>query len=255
MGDVVSTCSSTATDTTLAGSEYDLRNEQTGAVTVFTPAIGANPACITLTGCVRLDGLGADWVSIEPPSADPEHSVQQYDYQNLLTGATSRDPSNLHTTIDLNSPNLALKVCSPLSVPRDDGNVEGTEVPGWGTVVFDGRFAIATGRDGVYLERCGTRFRQFLTFTAGSFCGHPGCPPAANAHAVVWQLAPGKLAGVLLPSLQKFVIRIPASIDPNHGTHDLLDDRYSLWLTPSTLYLGLINGGGVWTVASPKLTG
>jgi hypothetical protein len=156
-------------------------------------------------------------------------------------------------------PGLATKVCSPLTVPRDDGDVEGTDVPGWGTVVTEGKFAIATGDAGVYLEKCGSHYRQRLTSFAGlnppTFCGHPGCPPAANTHAVVWQPAAGQIAGVLLPSLQHFIIHVPARIDPNGPVTPqgmLLDDQYSLWLTSKTLYLYLTGGGGVWTVSSPR---
>jgi hypothetical protein len=166
------------------------------------------------------------------------------------------DPSNRTTTVDLDSPELSEPVCSPVGVPYR-ANVDDPP-PGWGSVTFHGAFAIVSGPGGVYLERCGSRLREFLTYTTSfTECGEANCAPPSNPHLIVWQSAPCRLSGLFLPDRQRFVIHLRARIgaaaagapctQPGQG-------EYALVLTDHALFFGN-QQGQIWTTPSPSEPG
>jgi hypothetical protein len=204
----------------------------------FNGAIGDLPGCVTqlypLAGgpprpIARLGGvvaIGSDWIEYDN-NCDEVHVCPTYLFQNLQTGVVKSDPTRAHTIADLNSPALAQRVCPPLQVPHS------FKVP-TATLVPDGRFAIATGTKGVFLEHCGTRLHRAIDPNRG--------PVGATAKAVIWETTGRQLAGLFLPSLRPFTIKAPELAD------------FELAQTPQTLYL-LDPQGQVWSAPAPQPSG
>jgi hypothetical protein len=211
--------------------------------------------CGTDTSC-HLDpiGVGTNWVKLLQNCAKCGFS---YVLQNIGTATEARDPTGRTTVADLNSPTLVRKVCSPLSVPHADVGVEDPDLSGWGSLTFYGPFALAAGYQGIYLERCGSRMRAKLLqgppmlYAYPYLCQRPVCPPAANSDAVVWQSGYRRLSGVLLPSLRRFVVPVPAAVDTSNPGGPPWDDTYAITLCSRTLYL--LVQGRLWTAARPAL--
>lgn len=185
---------------------YRISTGQSQPVTI-SPSLGP-PGCALQ--CVGIVAVGADWIALTV-GACGEHCSPTYAFQNIRTGVAVRDPSDSITTVDLNSAGLIEPVCSRVTVPyRPNVN---DPPPGWGSVTLDGRFAIVSGPGGVYLERCGSRVREFLTYTTSfTSCAEANCPPPSNSHSIVWQSAPCRLSGVFLPDRRRFVIHVPARL-------------------------------------------
>jgi hypothetical protein len=202
----------------------------------FNGAIGNVPSCVTelysLAGgpprpIARLGGvvaIGSDWIEYDS-NCDEVHFCPTYLFQNLQTGVVKSDPTRTHTIADLNSPVLAHRVCPPLQVPNSSEQLPTARL------VPDGRFAIATGVHGVFLERCGTRLHRAIDLNPG--------PLGASPKAVIWQTTGRKLAGLFLPSLRPFSIKAPELAD------------FELALTPQTLYLRDPEGQ-VWSAPAPQ---
>jgi len=220
-----------------------LYNISTGQSQPFT---STSPYQDCTSNCLPIAAIGADWVALETPPGDP-HDLPSFEFQNLNTGETRGDPTNSRTTVDLDSPQLAEKVCRPLAVPA----VSNAYSSGWGSLTFDDGFAIASSNGGAYLERCGSHLHEFLTFTPPTTgCPHLACPPAENSQAIVWESAAGRLGGIFLPSRQRFTIRVPANVDPQGASGGFArDDPYTLALTPRNLYL--MTQRGVWSIPAP----
>ncbi|MGI8557226.1 MAG: hypothetical protein ACR2ND_02775 [Solirubrobacteraceae bacterium] len=234
-----------------ASQSFQLYNIPTGQSQPFTSTIPYQDCTIY---CVAIAAVGTDWVALEPPAGD-EHDVPTFEFQNLNTGATTGDPTNSMTTVDLNSPQLVEKVCRPLTVPA----VSNGYSSGWGSLTYEDGYAIASG-GGAYLERCGSHLHDFLTFTIPDYlsayvgygygCPHLACPPASNSQAIVWESAAGRLSGIFLPSRRRFTIRVPTNVDPQGALGGFANgDLYTLALTPRTLYL--MNQTGVWSIPAP----
>jgi hypothetical protein len=235
---------------------YDLYGLSSGRWQAFAqnPSLG----CVLVgAGCYQAAGVGARWVEFVGGCNDITHCSPSYVLQNIQTGRLENDPTGETTIADLNSPSLARKVCSPLSVPHADIGVEGiTDLSGWGSLTFHGSFAVASGYQGTFLERCGTRLHQRLlgprpTYDSRAIpCPRPNCPPAGNSRAIIWQSANRQLAGVLLPSLRRFVIPVPKAVDPQGDILSPGNVRYQLALSSRTLYL-INEYGQLWTTGSP----
>jgi hypothetical protein len=231
---------------TPANQTFQLYDIPTGQSRPFNtgPALGYGYCTLN---CVPIAALGTDWVAFEAPPGD-YHDYPTFEFQNIKTGqALSKDPTNATTTVNLDSPQLAQKACRPLTVPV----VSGAYDSGWGSLTFVDGFVIAAGGGGAYLERCGSHRHEFLTFTTpGMEAGCPAlaCPPVSNSHAIMWQSAAGRLSGILLPSRQRFMIHVPAEVDPRSGFAS--EDPYTLALTPRTLYL-VTPESRVWSIPAP----
>jgi hypothetical protein len=193
-----------------------------GAWLTFTTAVGEHPVA-----------AGADWIEFR--RVDPF----TYTFENVSTGIVRSIPYRAggRTIPDLNSPTLVRRLCSPLRVPS-----------GPGAMTFYGKFAIveSVGTDGgirYYLERCGTRLHQRLD---GSNLGTPEAALAANSRAIVWQqpFLP-ELHGVLLPSLRRFMVPLPDTIDL--GATGV---QSSIALSSTRLY-ALDGEGQLWSAPAP----
>lgn len=219
---------------------YDIAQQRT---LPFTPA-----PFLTVgecgTGCPGITGIaavGADWLAMTNPCEDPSKCVLSFSFQNLSEGTLSADPTNRTTRIDLDAPGLAQPVCAPLTVPVDNVELEGEVVypGGWGSLTLDGDWGIAAGNEGVYLQRCGSRTRTFLTRTPASGpCASRACSPTNDRSMVVWEAAAGRLGGIFLNGLRRFQISVPAKVDPFASQlRFALSDQYTLALVGKTLYL------------------
>jgi hypothetical protein len=212
---------------------YSITSGGIGPLTV-NPALtagctGPQPQCATISA------VGDDWMQVTGP-CEMEHCDPVTSFQSLSTGAVEPDPVSRTVVPDLDSPTLARRVCAPVTVPSSmplDGVV-------WGSVQSDGRFQIAGGGGGSYLEQCGTTLHRFLTYL--------GC--VFNAHVVVWESKPGRLSGMFLPSLRRFTISVPLKVDPQSPHEKFVrDNPYELALTTRTLYLS--REEKVWTMPIP----
>lgn len=191
--------------------------------------------------CLSIYAVGTDWLALEVPSGD-EHILPSFEFQNLKSGQVTADPTNSTTTVDLDSPYLAEKVCRPPTVPAYSDGYSSR----WGSLTSDGRYEIAAGSGGAYLERCGSRLHEFLTFTTPDLnhsyhpCGALDCPPAANSHVIVWRSGAGSLGGIFLLSQRRFTIPLPIA---NEGIA-------AVAIVANTLYLELYPGG-IWSAPVP----
>lgn len=227
---------------------YELDNVVTGQIRpVSSTASNPNQGCDT--NCAPIVGVGSQWVALEAPAFD-YHDLPTIEFQNLQTGEVRRDPRSASTDVNLDLPGLSTNVCSPLSVPAYSNQYSSS----WGSLTFDGGFAVAVGSDGMYLEHCGSLSRQFLTFTVpglnGGFSQCPAfaCPPAINAHEVIWTPHANELKGMFFPSRQRFAIRVPARIAAPLGKPPSAG-RLALALVGKKLYLS--NSEHVWTIPMP----
>jgi hypothetical protein len=213
----------------------------------FQPLTSRAPYEYCTSDCLRVAAIGSHWAAFSAPPGDPR-DYSSFEFQNLQTGhVVDNDPADATHGLDLNSPQLVQSICQPLSLPR----VSNGYTSGWGSLTFDDGFAIASGGGGAYLERCGSRLHEFLTFTAPSnvdgiaWCSYLDCPPASNTHEIIWPAAAGQLAGMFLPDRRRFTIRVPAKVDASGVT--------ALALTPTRLYLlnSRIPQSQIWSITAP----
>jgi hypothetical protein len=213
----------------------------TGHTTPFapSPALEQPPICPITTcrpggGIVR---IGNDWAEVDLPQGDLGHVLDRFAFQNLQTGHAAVDPTGGTTTVNLNSPALAEKVCAPLKVPTFSTAYDRT--PGTLTLIGGG-FAIADG-DNSYLERCGTHLHELLASYLRYYCAPPGCPPVGNAHLVAWEdearIGSGaRIDGMFLPSRLRFSIPLPKSVGGGQlglaARHFYLSGGSGIWSTP-----------------------
>lgn len=192
---------------------------------------------------IGVAGVGSDWIAFSG-NCGFEHGVTEVAFENLRTGAPQSDPRTAAVAVDLNSPSLARQICPPLDLPTSEA---GTGA--WGSIEFVANYAIVAGSGGVYLERCGSGLHQFLTFTTNlDMCPIEACAPPVNAHLVIWQKAVRVLAGMFLPSRQRFTIHVPLLAEP--GASPPYVSGVALALTSTNIYL--TSGGQVWTARIPS---
>ena len=229
---------------------YDIRKNRT---LPFTPSPGLTAAnCVS--GCSSIAGIGTDWIAMTAPCADTSHCPTSFRFQNLSTGAVRDDPTNRTTRVDLDSPRLAQPVCRPLTVPADDQHIEDGTYPAWGSLTLDGGYGIEAGGAGVFLQRCGSPARTFLTYSpASGSCAALRCPPTSNRAMVLWQEAAGRLGGIFMKGLQRFQISVPAAVDPLPRQFPAAGSNpYTLALAGKSLYLEDNTTGTVWAAQMPS---
>jgi hypothetical protein len=119
-------------------------------------------------------------------------------FQNLSTGLASGAPSGATTSADLNRSSLSWQACPPLK--RLHERLGGGDV-----------------------------LRASALNVGG--CAGITCPPQHNAHAIAWP-GVGRINGLLIPSLQRFTIIVPARLDPQSS-----GEVFEVGLTQHHLYL------------------
>jgi hypothetical protein len=232
-----------------SGASYQLYDTATGRLRPLELNSALAPACAPLTAsCLQITAVGADWVSVLVP-CDDEHCSEIYSLDNLSTGAILPDPTSPTTAIDLDTASGGRRLCHPVTVPTngqgfDDGR------PPFGSVAPAGRFQIATSEAGSYLEECGAPLHQFLTYTSYPGCAHQTCSPPLSSHMIIWESKPGHLSGVFTPSLRRFTIAVPRTVDPQAAGEQFVNGHeYGLALTARSLYVAV--GDTVWTATVP----
>jgi hypothetical protein len=181
-------------------SPWQLYSTATGQWLAVSPSPGVKCGGDCRTGFLA---AGRYWLQFQQVTCTSQNYHVPCDtvnvFQNIQTGEVRQDPSNASTLVDLDAANLTRTVCPPLSAGVD-------------SLSFYGSFALATVINNqfdewVYLERCGTRLHRLVIHAPP-----PGALVAADTHEVVWMAASGParvLAGLTLPSLQRFTIRFP----------------------------------------------
>jgi hypothetical protein len=203
-----------------------------GRVDLYSPAgdqwhaVTVAPACRNFRspagGCIPL-AIGTDWIEYDKESY---RLGDRFIFQNIATGAVLGDPTSATTLADLDSPVLAQRVCAPLRVPRH------------GTLTFDGRFAIAEGATGTFIEKCASHLRIPVSSDY----------VAAAPRSLVWLTSPTQpVSGVFLPTLRRFTVAPP----PGH--HYLVDAEVSV----RHIYVTVAGTGAtvdVWSARAPAST-
>ena len=222
-------CRSGGRITPVLGDSWLLAACGPGLVESYSPAahewraVTVAPECrnyrTSAGGCIPI-AVGTDWIEYDKQSI---RFGDRFIFQDIATGAVRRDPTNARTLADLDSPVLAQRVCAPLRVPRH------------GTLTFDGRFAVADGATGTFIEKCGTRLRVPV----------PSNYVATGPRSLVWLTSPTQpVSGVFLPTLRQFSVARP----PGHSY--LVDVELSL----RHIYITVSAGGGgadVWSAPAP----
>lgn len=157
-----------------------------------------------------------------------------HSFYNLVTGKFRQDATTTSRThLDLDSPTLVRAVCPPLRAPAK------------GAIDFYGPFAVTTQASQSFLERCGSRSRIPIGERSQSIAGGG---LVANHAAVLWKVTDargvfvGRLAGILLPSLRRVSINLPAKVQ-GHGDPTVLLDRSRLYVAANT--------GILWSATLP----
>jgi hypothetical protein len=178
--------------------------------------------CTLLGADCNVTAVGRDWVRV---SESCYHCALKHVFQNLHTGALRGDPRTSPTRLlDLDSPTLIRKVCSPLRAPPE------------GTLTFVGKYVLAASTSSpqpAFLERCGSRRR--IPVGTGS--------PLATVRELLWFPPSGlsTMEGIYLSNLHRFKVRIPAF---------LADGFTGFVLTNRNLYAEQ-NNGNIWAAPRP----
>ncbi len=179
----------------LLGGGWLLEDCTTSRVDLYSLAAQTWRQVTVASGCSRFnagtgsscvpDAIGSDWIEYDESS---EHFGDRFVFQPIDGGPPRRDPANARTIVDLSSPRLARRLCTPLSVPKD------------GEVTLDGAFGVVGGPAGTFLERCGRRLHLALG---------PAVTVQSARGLIAWSPAGHSLEGVLLPSLRRFRVILP----------------------------------------------
>jgi hypothetical protein len=133
----------------------DMNSGQFRPLTVPSPIAGG---CAPYTSaCASLDAVGSYWAEFVGGCPTEHCGPSDVVFENFLTSATPADPSSRTVVPDLDARTLSRKLCKPVTVPT---RTLPNSPPGFGSVVSDGRFQIATGDGGSYLEECGARLHR-----------------------------------------------------------------------------------------------
>jgi hypothetical protein len=211
------------------GPAWELYSPASGQWQPASPSPAIEAFC-SGPGCgYSLSAAGSYWLQFHEEACDPDnyHVCSGRDvFQNIQTGELRQDPSSATTTADLDAPDLTQTPCRPLSVPTAFATY--TTVPGLGSSVFYGSFALAIGtdfylNDEIYLDRCGTTLHRRV----GAVTSYADGLTTANMHEVVWLAHPGPLLSALtLPRLQPFTIRLPKHLLGTSCSSPALRDDY-----------------------------
>jgi hypothetical protein len=75
----------------------------------------------------------------------------------------------------------------------------------------------------------------------------------ASDQEIVWASATATLEGIFLPTLRRFRITIPRTVDPTASDLGVgPDNEFQIGLTRRTLYLTVLGTGHVWSALIPN---
>jgi hypothetical protein len=171
-------------------------------------------------------------VEITPPQwcgpSDPTHyecGPTTYLFYNIATGRTRTGLPSLgpNEFVDLNSATLTSRLCDPVSAPA------GSAYPP--PVALDRPFAFVQSESGIYVQKCGSSQRTYLTTDPNKWSITPFaasfyestraagfCTSQSTGNSLV-----ETLEGIYLPSLTQFTADVPqggwcgvAALGPRH---------------------------------------
>jgi hypothetical protein len=180
--------------------------------------------------------IGRRWIEIVETGhgdcGDGEHETcgpETYLFKNIRTGELRSAPSPTASQVrDLDSPSLVRNLCPPLRVPEVGSLMS----------LVDGGFGLVSDSTGSFLERCHSRLH--LRVPAVDLLW-------SNSKMLLWRTAepPKQYDGLFLPSLRRFVFKVPA---PFARTGLTIFDV----LASNKLYILDAVRGRVWTAAMPS---
>ena len=221
------------------------------------------PACIA---CIEMPrAVGRFWIKWTVVTSEgPDSWATSYVFENIADASLRTDPTNATTIANPDHPGLSQHVCSPLRVPPPYGTYPFDTIE---SLTFDGAFAIVQQQAPQHrpedappvhtsLRRCSSRLNRAIGSYVGGRYPHSYAADSypANAHALIWYTAHGRLNGLFLPSLRRFVTQLPPA------AAKLTSDPVApirLALTARTLYVIVTDTSRlpwrpeIWTARSP----
>lgn len=202
---VLATCSPPANSYAL----FDSTSRSWRRLFASDAVFAADPACASTNCRASPIALGSRWIQFYVNCVEHCYSPT-YVFQNIQTGTVEPGPRGWavggHTIPNLDSPQLAEKLCAPLRVPTGMYGLPGT-------FTFFGGYGISTNAvnsgvappSRVFVQRCGSRARRQID--------PDSLVLAANSHSVLWKVdTTGRMEkGLLLPSLRPFTLSGPAA--------------------------------------------
>ena len=221
--------------------DVELYSLTQGTRQTVTPSPGMPPQCPQVpfgTQCTSAAGVGIYWIRWE---ATCYHCTVTSFFQNIQTGELRKDPTNATTFADLNSVILAHTTCPGVRLMPQP-----SYLTPWGSLTYDGQFALVSSASSVFLERCGTHMRRLIGGQSRA-----SYALTSNAGAIVWQAVTSKLTGLFLPSLQNFTIPLPSVIVKPPGSPEDVP-VLGLALTSRALFVRDGWVGRVFRTAAPN---
>jgi hypothetical protein len=238
---------------------YDLANDQWVS---FTPSSQCGYSPTLGQGACGVIAVGSGWVKLgATDGACIEHCGEARYLQNIQTGDFQPDLVTPGGTSfdDLNAASGSSPLCSPLRYPSSLNPGTGASQPG--SLTFYGHFALAAGDiynpvaglvTAYHLQRCGTRLSLAIDTNPYYPGPSPGvfAPPVASSRAVIWvRTSDGALVGRFFPSLQRFMIRVPAGwiSGRSRRPHAVMP----VALSQHTIYVTTFPSNQLWAAALP----
>jgi hypothetical protein len=134
--------------------------------------------------------IGRYWIEFDESCY---HCQTQRFFWNISTGTVRADPTTKTELADLDSPGLALPLCSPVTNPAD------------GLLLLAGQFAVVVDKSVAAVRRCGSALDQRLGRIARV---------AATPRLIVWwpRGTATQLDALELPTRKQFVVPLPRPI-------------------------------------------
>jgi hypothetical protein len=250
-GAVALTCSATPGVLSTTQPIYNIASGTTTSVP--TTPLASDPSLTCDDGCPegQVTQIGSDWIELGFLTVVPPGDLV-YEYDNRQTGTQVTDPRSASVNVDLASPTLSRKVCSPLTLPTAPSFVNGG-FPQFGVLIPDHGYVIEGStfyRVTWLLGRCGTTSTLKLDLPTADDA------PVENSHAVIWfkRSAHGAvdgIQGVELPNRRRFTVHIPSTVLAALNRPDL-DQQPSPLLALSATHIYLEGGcGQVWRAPGP----
>ena len=187
--------------------------------------------CRRNNGFIEINAVGDKWLALDivphQPCGDGIHNEcgpRLYLYYNIATGGPKIPHPPADAFIDLDSPTLTSRLCSPVPSPA---GLETFPPP----LAFDGRFVFVQASSGIYVQGCGSTHQTYLTTNPNAWTISPFqlaffksqyagvfCSPQPQPNGIKQGIF-----GIYLPTLTTFIAALPqdsfcgqAALGPRH---------------------------------------